>query len=178
MALELAVQGNRNEVELGFYVLMDLALNDTILQCLVSELANHKSATVRRNLAYYFSREIPPEFSSSVFAKLLRDKTASVRIRAIETIRMRNWKRMLAELHTFCTCGKSDKVIQLLDYWAPLLEAGYRVERTRESGRFEVTVLTGHGTASRNVEASGPDDPRILAAIKDFVPSRSKFLGL
>jgi hypothetical protein len=46
----------------------------------LSELVKHKSATVRRNLAFYLSRELPPEFSKSVSAELLRDKAASVRI--------------------------------------------------------------------------------------------------
>ena len=90
MALELAEQGNANEVELGFYVLRDLAPTDPSLHCHVSELAKHKSAKVRRNLAFYLSRELPPELSKSVFAELLRDKAASVRIRAIETIGMRD----------------------------------------------------------------------------------------
>jgi hypothetical protein len=43
------VQGNANEVELGFDVLMDLALNDASLHCHLSELARHKSATVRHD---------------------------------------------------------------------------------------------------------------------------------
>jgi hypothetical protein len=172
MALELAVQGNANEVELGFYVLMDLALNDASLHCHVSELVKHKSATVRRNLAFYLSRELPPEFSSSVFAELLRDKAASVRIRAIETIGMRDWKTMLPDLHRLRSGDQSDNVIQSLDYWIPLLEAGYRVDRSQELGRFEVTALTGRGIASRTVEASGPDDPRIRAAVEELRRSR------
>jgi hypothetical protein len=168
MALETAVQGNANEAELGFYVLMDLALNDASLHCHVSELAKHKSATVRRNLAFYMSRELPPEFSRSVFAELLRDKAASVRIRAIETIGMRDWKTMLPDLHTLRSREQSNKVIQSLNYWIPLLEAGYRVDRSQEPGRFEVTALTGRGTASRTVDASGPDDPRIRAAVEEL----------
>lgn len=168
MALELAVQGNANEVELGFYVLMDLALNDASLHRHVSELVKHKSATVRRNLAFYLSRELPPQLSCSVFADLLRDKAASVRMRAIETIGMRDWKTMQPELHTLRSVEQSDKVIQSLDYWIPLLEAGYRVVRSQEPGRFEVTALTGRGTASRSVEASGPNDPRICAAVEEL----------
>ena len=166
MSLELAAEGNANEVELGFYVLMDLALSDATLCCHVSQLAKHKSATVRRKLAFYMSRELPPEFSMSVFAELLRDKAASVRIRAIETIGMRDWKAMLPELRTLRTGEQNNKVIQSLSYWIPLLEASYRVERSREPGRFEVTALTGRGTASRIVQASGPDDPRIRAAVE------------
>jgi hypothetical protein len=165
MALELAVDGNANEVELGFYVLMDLALNDASLHCRVSELVKHKSATVRRNLAFYLSRELHPDFSCSVFAELLLDKAASVRIKAIETIGMRDWKAMLPNLHTLRSHEKSDKVIQSMDYWIPLLEAGYRVEPSQDPGRFTVTALTGGGIASRTVEASGPNDPRIRAAV-------------
>jgi hypothetical protein len=172
MALELAVQGNANEVELGFYVLMDLALNHASLYCYISKLTKHKSATVRRNLAFYLSRELPPEFSSSVFAELLRDEAASVRIRAIETIGMRDWKTMLPDLHTVRSREHCDKVIQSLDYWIPLLEAGYRVDQSQEPGRFEVTALTGRGTASRTVEASGPDDPRIRAAVEELRKSQ------
>jgi hypothetical protein len=168
MALELAEQGNANEVELGFYILMELALSDASLQCHVSELAQHKSATVRRKLAFYLSRELPPEFSSSVFAALLRDKAASVRIKAIETIGMRDWKTMLPDLQSLRSRERSDKVIQSLEYWIPLLEAGYRVERSQEPGCFEVTALTGRGIASRLVEASGPDDPRIRTAVEEL----------
>jgi hypothetical protein len=168
MALELAVDGNTNEVELGFHVLMDLALSDACLQRHVSELTKHKSATVRRNLAFFLSREFPPEFSSSVFTELLRDKAASVRIRAIETIGMRDWKTMLPYMHTLRSHEQSDKVIQTMDYWIPLLEAGYRVDRSDQPGRFDVTALIGRGIASRTVEASSPDDPRIRAAVEEL----------
>lgn len=168
MALELAVQGNANEIELGFYVLMDMALNDASLHCHISELIKHKSATVRRNLAFYLSRELPSEFRSSIFAELLRDKAASVRIKAIEAICMLDWKAMLPGLHTLRSREQSDKVIQSLDYWIPLLEASYRVDQSREPGRFEVTALTGRGIASRTVEASCPDDPRIHAAVEEL----------
>ncbi len=88
MSLELATQGNRNEIELGFCVLMDLALSDESLCCHLSQLAKHKSATVRRQLAYYISKEFSTEFRMSVFTELLRDKAASVRIGAIEKIGM------------------------------------------------------------------------------------------
>lgn len=167
-SLELAAQGNANEVELGFHVLMDIALNDASLQCHLSDLATHKSATVRRNLAFYLSRDFPPEFNCSVFAELLRDKAASVRVRAIQTIGMRYWKTMLPDLHALRAHERSDKVIQSMEYWIPLLEAGYRVDRFEESDRFEVTALTGRGTASRIVEASSPDDPRIRAVIEEL----------
>jgi hypothetical protein len=168
MALELAVQGNANEVELGFYVLMDLALNDASLRRHVSELAKHESATVRRNLAFYLSRELPSEFRSSVFAELLRDNAASVRIRAIETIGLREERTMLPDLHALRSREQSDEVIQSLDYWTPLLETGYRVDRSQEPGRFEVTTLTGRGIASRIVEASSPNDRRIRAALEEL----------
>ena len=168
MGLELAAKGNANEVELGFYVLMDLVLSDASLQCHVSQLAKHKSATVRRNLAFHLSRELPPEFSRSVFAELLRDKAPSVRIRAIETIGMRDCKTMLPELQSLRSDEQNEKVIQSLDYWIPLLENGYRVEPSHEPGRYEVTALTGRGTATRIVEASGPADPRIRAAVEEL----------
>lgn len=168
MSLELAEQGNANEVELGFYVLMDLAVSDATLRCHVSQLTKHKSATVRRKLAFYLSRELPPEFSMSVLAELLGDKAASVRVRVIETIGMRDWKALLPELRTMRSREKNDKVIQSLTYWIPLLEAGYRVVRSQEPGRFEVTALTGCGTASRIVEASCPDDPRIRSAVEEL----------
>lgn len=168
MALDLAEKGNASEVELGFYVLMDLALNDVPLRSHVSQLAKHKSATVRRKLAFYMSRELPPEFSRSVFAELLEDKAASVRIRAIETIGMRDWRAMLPELRTLRSREENDKVIRVLSYWIPMLEVGYRVERSQEPGRFIVTALTGRGTASRIVEASSPDDPRIRAAVEEL----------
>jgi hypothetical protein len=134
----------------------------------VSQLAKHKSATVRRNLAFYLSRELPPEVSKSVFAELLRDKAASVRIRAIETIGIRDCKAMLPELRILRSHEQIDKVIQQLSYWIPLLEAGYRVDQSQEPGRFKVTALTGRGTASRIVEASSPDDPRIRAAVEEL----------
>jgi hypothetical protein len=118
--------------------------------------------------APHLSRELPPEFSSSVFAELLRDKAASVRIRAIETIGMRDAKTMLPDLQTLRSREQSDPVIQSLDYWIPLLEAGYRVDRSQEPSRFEVTALTGRGTASRIVEASSPNDPRVHAAVTEL----------
>lgn len=168
MALEFVEKGNSNEIEFGFYVLMDLALNDASLQCHVSQLAKHESATVRRNLTFYLSRELPSGFTRSVYTELLRDKTASVRTRAIETISIRDYKTMLSDLQTLRSREKSDKVIQSLDYWIPLLESGYRVDPCREPGCFVVTALTGRGTASRIVEASGPADPRIRAAVDEL----------
>ncbi len=168
MALELAVQGNKNEVELGFYVLMDLALNDASVHHRVSELAKHKSATVRRKLAFYLSKELPPEIISSVFAELLRDKAAAVRISAIETVGMRGLKTMLPDLHALRAREQTQKVIQSIDNWIPLLEVGYRVEQSSEPGRYDVTAHTGNGTASRTVEAFGPDDPRIRAAVEEL----------
>ncbi|HUQ68692.1 MAG TPA: hypothetical protein VM165_04165, partial [Planctomycetaceae bacterium] len=108
------------------------------------------------------------DFPGKCSTELLEDKAASVRMRAIETIGMRDWKAMLLELRTLRSREQSDKVIQSLSYWIPLLETGYRVERFQEPGRFEVTALTGRGIASRIVEASSPNDPRIRAAVEEL----------
>ena len=54
-ALELIADGNANEEELGFYVLIDLALTEPSLGIHVSRLTSHRSATVRRSLAFYLS---------------------------------------------------------------------------------------------------------------------------
>lgn len=168
MALEFVEQGNSNEIELGFYVLVDLAVNDASLQRHVSQLAKHTSAKVRRNLTFYLSRELPSEFSRSVYTELLRDETDSVQIRAIETISLRGCKTMLSDLHELRSHEQSAKKIQSLDYWIPLLENGYRVDPCRELGCFVVTALTGRGTASRIVEASGPSDPRIRTVVEEI----------
>lgn len=177
MALELATQGNSNEVELGFFMLMDLAQSDASVYRSLGELAKHKSATVRRNLAFYLAGDLPPEFTSRVFMELLRDRAASVRIKTIETIGMRNWQTMMAELRTLRSHEQSDKVIQSLDYWMPLLEFGYRVVPSQDRDRFDVTVLTGRGIASRSVEASGVDDPRILVAVEEILEFHSRVFG-
>jgi hypothetical protein len=79
-ALELVTDGNANEVELGFHVLMDLALTEPSLRTSVSQLAGHRSAAVRRGLAIYLARELPAEFQSEVYRALLRDKAASIRV--------------------------------------------------------------------------------------------------
>ena len=74
---------------------------------------------------------------------------------------------MLPDLRALRSREQGNKVIQSLDYWIPLLEAGYRIEPSHEPGCFEVTALTGRGTASRIVEASGPGDPRIRTAVEE-----------
>jgi hypothetical protein len=79
-ALELVADGNANEKELGFYVLMDLALDAPSLRVHVNQLAHHRFAGVRRGLAFYLCREFPLEFQSAVYGTLLRDKAASVRV--------------------------------------------------------------------------------------------------
>lgn len=167
-AVELSVQGNRNEVELGFLILMELALRDASLHDRVIELTRHNSATVRRALAYYLSRELPLELICSVLAELLRDKAASVRIKAIETIGMRNWKVMLPDLLALRLREQSEKVIKSLDYWTPLLEAGHRVDQCQESGWFNVTILTRCGIASQLVQTTCHDSSEIDAALEEL----------
>jgi hypothetical protein len=167
-ALELVAAGNANEVELGFYVLMDLALTDPSLRSHVSQLTSHRSATVRRSLAFYLSRALPPEFHSAVFRTLLQDKAASVRVRTITTIGMRYFKALLPELRALRSTERDGKVMEALDYWLPLLEVGYRVEPSLTPGMLDVTALTGRGTASKSVKTTDPKDPQILRAVEEL----------
>ena len=167
-AVELATQGNVNEVELGFYVLMDLALKDSSLCSNLSKLAHHKSASVRRDLAFYLSWELPSDITGSVFTALLRDKAASVRLKAIDTIGLRNRKGMMTELRALRERETNEKVIASLDCWLPLLENGYRVDHEQQPGCFTVTAFSRYGVASKMVEASSPDDPRILAVVEEL----------
>jgi hypothetical protein len=167
-ALELVADGNANEKELGFYVLMDLALTKRSLGAHVSQLANHRSAAVRRGLAFHLSRELPPEFQKGVYAALLRDKAASVRVQTITSIGMIYFKDLLPELRALRSCERNDKVIECLDYWIPLLEVGYRVEPSPTPGMLVVTALTGNGIASRFVETTDPHDPQILRAVAEL----------
>jgi hypothetical protein len=167
-ARELLTDGNNNETELGFHVLMDLALTEPSLRTHVSQLASHRSAAVRRKLAFYLSRALPPEFHTAVYGTLLRDKAGSVRVQTITRIGMLNFKCLLPELRSLRAVERNGKVIQELDYWIPLLEAGYRVEPSPTPGMLEVTVLTGNGIASMEVKATGPHDPRIRRAVKEL----------
>ena len=168
-ALELATDGNANEEELGFHVLMDLALTEPLLRTPVSQLAGHRSAAVRRGLAFYLSRELPAEFQSEVYRALLQDKAASVRECAIKRIGMIYFKDLLPELRALRSSERNDKVIRCLDYWIPLLEVGYRVvPATNYDGMLEVTALTGNGTATKWIKASDPHDPQILRAVEDL----------
>ncbi|MBW3597129.1 MAG: hypothetical protein KY475_07620 [Planctomycetes bacterium] len=167
-ALELAADGNANESELGYYVLMDLALDMPSLRAHVSQLAHHRSASVRRGLAFHLSRSFPAEFQNEVYATLLRDKAASVRVQTITRIGMICFKALLPELRTLRATERNSKVIQQLDYWIPLLEIGYRIVSSPTPGMLEVTALTGNGIASRCVETTDPHDPQILAAIEEL----------
>jgi hypothetical protein len=169
-SLELVADGNANEVELGFYVLMDLALTESSLCRHLTELANHRSAPVRRSLAFYLSRELPPELLIAVYKTLLRDKAASVRVQAIEAIGARQYKGLLAELRALRSNEQNRKVIQSLDFWIPLLDAGYHVKPSKIPGRLEVIVATGNGIVSRSVEATDPHDPRVLRAVAELRP--------
>jgi hypothetical protein len=169
LALELVTDGNANEVELGFHVLMDLALTEPRLRAPVRQLASHRSAAVRRGLAFYLSRELPAEFQSEVYGALLRDKAASVREYAITRIGTIYFKDLLPELRALRSSERNDKVIRCLDYWVPLLEVGYRVvPAANYDGMLEVTALTGNGTATKWVKASGPQDPQVLRAVEDL----------
>jgi hypothetical protein len=167
-ALRLVADGNANEVELAFYVLMDLALTEPSLRCHVSQLAKHRLAAVRRGLAFHLSREFPPEFQNAVYGELLRDKAASVRMQTITAIGMRECKELLPELRALRSGEQNGKVIQSLDYWIPLLEVGYRVEPSEFPGMLEVTALTGHGIASTSVETTDPHDPEILRVVAEL----------
>jgi hypothetical protein len=155
-------------MELAFYVLMDLALSKPSLRTHVSQLANHRSAAVRRGLAFYLSRQLPQGFQSAVYRALLRDKAASVRLQAITAIGMREYKELLPDLRALRTSERNGKVIGSLDYWIPLLEVGYRVERSQTPGMLDVTALTGNGVASTSVKAKGPNDRQILRVVAEL----------
>jgi hypothetical protein len=168
VALELVANGNANERELGFYVLMDLALTDPAFQAYVSQLASHRSAKVRGELAFHLSGAFPPEFRSAVYGKLLRDKAASVRMQAINKIGMLYFKALLPELRALRAVEQNGRVSQELDYWIPLLEVGYRVQPSQTPGMLEVTALTGRGVASTNVKATDLHDPQILRVVEEL----------
>jgi hypothetical protein len=167
-ALELVSDGNANEVELGFYVLMDLALTDPSLRSYVSQLVSHRSAKVRSGLAFHLSRSFPPEFQSMVYGALLRDKAASVRTQTVRRIGMLYFKALLPELHALRATERNARVMEELDYWIPLLELGYCVKPALTAGMLEVTALTGRGVASRNVLATDPHDPQILRVVEEL----------
>jgi hypothetical protein len=172
MALELVADGNANEVELGFHVLMDLGLSEPSLRTHLIQLTGHRHAKVRHALAFYLSRELPEEFQSVVYEALLRDKAASVRVRAIEMIGMIYFEHLLPELRALRSRERNDKVMKSLDYWTPLLENGYRVEPSGSPGWLDVTALTRNGIASKLVEATDPHDPKILRAVEELQKRR------
>ncbi len=60
------------------------------------------------------------------------------------------------------------EVIEALDFWIPLLEAGYRVDPSPHPGRLLVTTLTGSGIASRTLETQDPCDPRIPKLVAEL----------
>lgn len=168
MALQRVADGNVNERELAFYVLMDVALTEPSLRCHISQLTNHRSASVRRGLAFHLSRRFPVEFKCEIYGALLPDKAASVRVQTIHRIGMREFKAMLPELRTLRSSERNSKVIESLDYWIPLLEVGYRVEPSAIPGMLAVTALTGHGTASTNVKTTDPQDPLIRRVVAEL----------
>jgi hypothetical protein len=168
LALQLVADGTANEVELGFYVLMDLGLADASLLSHLGRLAKHRSAAVRRALAFHLSGELPPEFCAEVYRELLRDKAASVRARTIESVGMRAFQSVLADLRVLRSVEQNPKVIKALDFWIPLLSTGYRVDQSSHPGRLEVTALTGRGTATRTLETTDPCDPRIPKLVAEL----------
>lgn len=168
LALRCVAGGNVNERELAFYVLMDVALVEPSLRYHISQLTAHRSASVRRELAFHLSRQFPAEFKSEIYGALLRDKATSVRVRTIRTIGMREFKAMLPELRTLRSSERNSKVIESLDYWIPLLEVGYRVDPSSTPGMLTVTALTGHGTASTNVKTTDPQDPLIRRVVAEL----------
>jgi hypothetical protein len=177
-ALELVADGNANERELGFYVLMDLGLSEPSLRTQVSQLVHHRSSTVRRELAFHLSRSFPPEFQCQVYGTLLQDKAASVRVKTITRIGMIYFKTLLPELRVLRTTERNNKVIESLDYWIPLLEVGYRVSSSPTPGMLEITVLTGNGLASENVKTTDRHDPQILKAVEELRSSLNANYGL
>jgi hypothetical protein len=167
-ALELVADGKVNETELGFYVLMHLAITEPSLRTHVSRLTVHRSASVRSGLAFHLSRELPKEFQKEVYAALLRDKAASVRVRTIESIGLRDFKELLPELRALRLAEGNEKVIQRLDYWIPLLDMGYRVRPYSIPGMLDVTVLTGNGIVSTCVQGTDPNAPEVLRTIAEL----------
>jgi hypothetical protein len=165
LAIQLVEDGTSKEAELGFYVLMDLGLCDGSLLSHLRGLAKHRSAEVRRGLAFHLSREFPTEFCAAVYRELLCDKAASVRARAIQSIGLRACKSVLADLRALRSTEQNRKVAESLDFWIPLLEAGYRVDMSPHPGRLQVTALTGRGIAATTLETNDPRDPRIPTVV-------------
>ena len=167
-ALELVADGNANESELGFHVLMDLALSEPSLRVHLSQLTHHRSAIVRRDLAFHLSRSFPVEFQSEVYATLLRDKAASVRAKTIQQIGMVSFKTLLPELCALFAIERDKKVLHALNYWIPLLETGYRVDPLQTPGMLDVTALMDRGIASTCVKTTDPNDPQILRVVEEL----------
>ncbi len=161
LAIQFVADGTVNEVQLGFYVLMDICLADARFLPELLGLANHRSVKVRRGLAFYLSEDFPSEFRADVYRELLRDKAASVRVRTVQSIGMRAFGKTLGDLHKLRSAEKNAKVIEALAYWIPLLEKGYRIDTSPHAGRLTVTALTGEGIASTTLETNDSCDPRI-----------------
>ena len=168
LATELIDGGNANEVELGFYVIFDLCLADAAMLSDLRDLGNHRSAKVRRALAFFLSRELPRDYCAELYGKLLRDKAASVRTRTIKSIGMHSFRELLPDLRALHKAEQNLKVLATLEYWIPLLDDGYRVEASSDPTRLTVTALTDRGIASRTVATSDPEDRRIRDAITEL----------
>ncbi len=115
------------------------------------------------------------EFCRSVIEELLDDKAVSVRIKAIEVGGMRDWKCMLPILREMRSRERDDKVIRSLEYWMPMLDVGYRIDRSDGPGRFEVTVRAVNGIVSRTVEASTPTTHVYSLRLSNFATRRDDF---
>lgn len=168
-ALELMADGSAAETELGFYVLMDLALNEPSLCSHVKRLTSHRSAAVRRGLVFHLSGDFPTEFQNEICRTLLRDKAASVRVQTISRIGMLYVKELLPDLCALQATERDQKVIESLKYWIPAMEIGYHVQRSPTPGMLLVTALTGNGTVSKNVQTEDPRDPCILRAVEELL---------
>jgi hypothetical protein len=55
-----------------------------------------------------------------------------------------------------------------LDSWIPLLRDGYQVEPSPDPTHLTVTVLTARGTASKILNSTDPNDPRIQRLVEEL----------
>jgi hypothetical protein len=168
LSLEVIEDGTVNEVELGFSMLMGLGLTDASLLSHLRALANHRSSKVRHRLAFHLSRALPEDFCAEVYRELLQDKAATVRARTIQSIGLRGFKPVLADLRALRSAEQNPKVIQALDFWIPLLETGYRVDPSPHPGKLNITALIRSGIASRLLETDDPSDARIPQLVAEL----------
>ena len=119
-------------------------------------------------MAFYLANEFSQELKGTIFRRLLHDKAALVRVQAIEAIggRAANW--MLSDLTTLRSTEMNHKVLRSLDSWIPLLRDGYLVEPSPDQTHLTVTVLTGRGTASKILNSTDPNDPRIQRLVEEL----------